>query len=164
MDQIKFVVLDDEDLEVASAHLQDAVVKVSDVLWRPNEKRLVIALNRFDWESANAAKPEYRRRRAALRFERVLSCKCKDVNPAGKDAVLELLDVEFAETDAPSGVVTLNFAGGAALRLEVECLEAELADLGPTWTAAKCPCHAEIDGTPVTPAAERGEGRPGRQG
>lgn len=164
MDEIKFVVLDDEDLEVASAHLQDAVVKVSDVLWRPNEKRLVIALNRFDWESANAAKPEYRRRRAALRFERVLSCKCKDVNPAGKDAVLELLDVEFAETDAPSGVVTLNFAGGAALRLEVECLEAELADLGPTWTAAKCPCHAEIDGTPATPAAERGEGRPGRQG
>ena len=147
MDQIKFVVLDEEDLEVASAHLQDAVVKVSDVLWRPQEKRVVVALNRFDWEGANANPPEFRRRRAALRFERVLSCKCKDVNPAGKDGVLELLAVEFVETEAPSGVVTLTFSGGAALRLEVECLEAELADLGPAWTTTCCPKHAEIEGT-----------------
>ena len=75
MDQLKFVVLDDEDLAVVSAHLQDAVLKVSDVMWRPQEKRLVLALNRFDWESAQADRPAYRRRRAALRFERVLSCK-----------------------------------------------------------------------------------------
>lgn len=150
MDQIKFVVLDEEDLEVASAHLQDAVVKVSDVLWRPREKRLVVALNRFDWEGANAAKPEFRRRRAALRFERVVSCKCRDVNPAGKDGVLNLLAVEFVETEAPSGVVMLTFSGGAALRLEVECLEAELADLGPAWTTTCCPMHAEIDGAATT--------------
>ena len=86
-----------------------------------------------------------RRRRAALRFERVLSCKYRQVD--GKDAVLNLLAVEFAETDAPSGVVTLTFSGGAAIRLDVECLEAELADLGPTWTAAACPAHA-IDAKP----------------
>jgi len=140
-DPIKFAVLDEEDLEVVSTHLQDAVVKVSDVLWRPAERRLVVALNRFDWEAAQADKPEYRRRRAALRFERVLSCKCRDVNPAGKEAVLNLLAVEYAETDAPSGTVTLIFSGGGALRLEVECLEAELADLGPVWTAAACPTH-----------------------
>ena len=50
MDPLKFVVLDEEDLEVASAHLQDAVVKTSDILWRPQENRVVVALNRFDWE------------------------------------------------------------------------------------------------------------------
>ena len=72
----------------------------------------MVALNRFDWESAQTAKPEFRRRRAALRFERVLSCKCRDLDPAGKDAVLNLLAVEFAETDAPSGVVTLTFPAG----------------------------------------------------
>lgn len=149
VDQIKFIVLDNEDLEVASAHLQDAVVKASDVLWRPQEKRVVVALNRFDWESANADRPEFRRRRAALRFERVLSCKCKDLNPAGTDAVLNLLAVEFTPTEAPSGVVTLIFSGGGVLRLEVECLEAELADLGPTWNASCCPKHAEIEGAAV---------------
>ena len=58
-----------------------------------------------------------------------------------QDAVLNLLAVEFNETDAPAGTVTLIFSGGAALRLEVECLECELADLGPTWTAAARPAH-----------------------
>jgi hypothetical protein len=146
MDPIKFVVLDEEDLEVASAHLQDAVVKVSDVLWRPQEKRVVVALNRFDWEGAHGAKPEFRRRRAALRFERVLSCKCREIDPARNDAVLNLLAVEFSETEAPSGDVTLTFSGGATMRLEVECLEAELADLGPTWSAVACPAHTDLDG------------------
>ena len=141
LDQLKFVVLDEEDLEIVSAHLQDAVVKVADVLWRPQEKRLVVALNRFDWEGAQTDKSEYRRRRSALRFERVLSCKCKSVNPAGKDAILNLLAVEFEETDSPAGAITLIFSGGGALRLEVECLEAELADLGPTWSTGCCPAH-----------------------
>lgn len=140
MDLLKFVVLDEEDLEVVSAHVQDAVVKAADVMWRPQEKRLVVPINRFDWEGAQADKPEFRRRAAALRFERVMSCKCRQVD--GKDTVLNLLAVEFSETDAPSGVVTLTFSGGAAIRLDVECLEAELADLGPTWTAVACPAHA----------------------
>jgi len=145
MDALKFVVLDEEDLEVASTHLQDAVVKVADVHWRPKERRLILGLNRFDWESANDASNEFRRRRAALRFERVLSCKCQHVNPAQKEGVLNLLAIEFAETDAPAGTVTLVFSGGATLRLEVECLEAELADMGPSWPTAACPCHATVD-------------------
>jgi hypothetical protein len=153
-DQLKFVVLDEEDLEIVSTHLQDAVVKVSDVMWRPQENRLVVALNRFDWEGAQSADPDYRRRRSALRFERVLSCKCRNVNPAGKDAVLNLLAVEFAAADEPSGVVTLIFSGGATLRLEVECLEAELADLGPTWTTGVCPAHV-VDDVPPPKAPNR---------
>jgi hypothetical protein len=148
MNLLKFVVLDEEDLEVVSTHLQDAVLKVADVLWRPREKRVVVALNRFDWESAQGREPEYRRRRAALRFERVFACKCRDVNPVGKDATLSLLAVEFSESDAPAGVVTLTFSGGPVLRLEVECLEAELADLGPSWTTAACPAHTIVDEVP----------------
>ena len=157
-DLLKFVVLDEEDLEVVSTHLQDAVVKVADVHWRPAEKRLVVGLNRFDWEGAQSDRPEYRRRRAALRFERVLSCKCRSVNPAGKDAVLNLLAVEYSETQTPSGVVTLIFSGGGALRLEVECLEAELADLGPVWTAAACPVHV-VDGPEQPPKPGAGSQR-----
>ena len=145
LDLLKFIALDSEDLEVVSAHLQDALIKTSEVLWRPQERRLVIGLNRFDWEGAQLASPEYRRRRAALRFERVRSCKCRDLSPEQKDATLNLLAVEFSETDAPAGIVTLTFSGGGALRLEVECLEAELADLGPTWTTAVCPKHADSD-------------------
>jgi hypothetical protein len=143
MEPVKFVALDREDLEVVSAHLQDAHIKVADVIWRPQESRLVIGLSRFDWLAAEGTKPELRRCRSALRFERVKACKCRNVDPAGKAAVLNLLAVEFSEGDAPGGAVTLTFSGGGVLRLEVECLEAELADLGPTWVADCRPVHAD---------------------
>lgn len=156
MDRLKFIALDRDDLAVVSTHLQDAVVKVADVVWLPHEKRLVIGLNRFDWEATLESNPQYRRRRSALRFDRVLGCKCRHVTPADKQSVLNLLAVEFDEKDSPAGVVTLTFSGGAALRLEVECLEAELADLGATWSTSACPGHP-IDDQPTA-------GRPNMRG
>jgi hypothetical protein len=144
MDLMKLVALDRDDIEVVSTHVQDSVVKVSDIMWRPREKRLVVALGRFDWEAAGCSDRSYKRRLSALRFDRVLACKCRNVSPKNKDEVLNLLAVEFAETTAPSGIVTLFFSGGGALRLEVECLECELADLGPTWTTVRCPAHPDV--------------------
>ena len=144
MQPLKLIALDQDDIAVVSTHLQDAVVKVSDIVWLPSEHRLVLGLNRFDWEACGEVSPCYQRRRTALRFERVNAFRCRNINPAAKDAVLNLLAVEYDETDAPSGTVTLIFSGGAALRLEVECLECELADLGPTWDARARPIH-EID-------------------
>src|SRR5262245_54370044 len=141
MEPLKFIALDKDDLEVVSTHLQDAEVKVADVHWRPQEKRLVLGLDRFDWVAATASTPELLRRRSVLRFERVLACKCKHINPAGKDGLLNLLAVEFEATDPPAGVVVLTFSGGPVLRLDVECLEVELADLGPTRTTATRPGH-----------------------
>ena len=141
MDPLKLVALDRDDVEIISTHLQDAVLKIADIRWRPGENRLVLAVNRFDWESAQDNDPDYRRRRAVLRFDRVLNLKCRNVDPKDGTAVLNLLAVEFAETEPPAGVVTLVFSGGAALRLEVECLEVELADLGPVWAVAACPNH-----------------------
>ncbi len=35
MQPLKLIALDQDDIEVVSTHLQDAVVKVSDVIWRP---------------------------------------------------------------------------------------------------------------------------------
>jgi hypothetical protein len=161
-DELKLVALDKDDIEVVSAHVQDSLVTVSDIFWRPRERRFVMALNRFDWMSAaemaktgtqtgtvmgiaagtaSYPKPEYRRCRTALRFERVLACKCRNLDQTAKDAQLNLLAVEFVETDSPAGVVSLIFSGGGVIRLEVECLEAELADLGEASTAAICPDH-----------------------
>lgn len=142
-DDLKLVALDRDDIEVVSAHLQDALVRVADILWHPRERRFVMAVDRFDWMSvADAARPGgYRRCRSALRFERVLGCKCRNIDQSGKDAQLNLLAVEFCESDAPAGAVTLTFSGGGVIRLEVECLEAELADLGEVYVADGCPNH-----------------------
>jgi Protein of unknown function (DUF2948) len=143
MEPMKFVALDRDDLEVVSTHLQDALIKVSDIMWRPQEKRLVLALNRFDWLAAEGTNPELRRCRAALRFDRVTACKCRSVNPHGKEDILNLLAVEFCETDPPAGTITLTFSGGGKLRLDVECLEAELADVGPSWPTSARPIHGD---------------------
>jgi hypothetical protein len=148
-DELKLVALDKDDIEVISAHVQDALVKVGDILWRPHDHRFVMALSRFDWMSAADAdpqiKPDYRRCRTALRFERVRACKCRNLDQAAKDARLNLLAVEFTEGDAPGGAVSLIFSGGGIIRLDVECLEAELADLGEVSTAALCPDHFAAD-------------------
>jgi Protein of unknown function (DUF2948) len=143
MELLRLVALDTDDLEVVSAHLQDAVVSVGDVHWRPGEKRLVIGLARFDWEGAQAVPPELQRRSTVLRFDRVRSFKCRNIDCSDKKTMLNLLAVSFDETDSPTGAVTLTFSGGGALRLEVECLECALADLGPIWTTTCCPAHAD---------------------
>jgi Protein of unknown function (DUF2948) len=144
MDPLKLIAFDQDDLAVVSTHLQDSTIKVADIVWRPEERRCVFGLNRFDWEqAAQGDVPDYKRRRTALRFDRVTSCKCRNLSPVAKDAVLNLLAVEFSETEAPGGVITLHFSGGGALRLEVECLECELVDLGPVWPTSCCPQHAE---------------------
>lgn len=143
-DDLKLVALDKDDIDVVSAHVQDARVKVADIFWQPLNHRFMMALNRFDWMSAvdpKADKADYRRCRTALRFERVNACKCRNIDQAAKDALLNLLAVEFTEDDAPAGVVSLIFSGGGVIRLEVECLEAELADLGEVSAAALCPDH-----------------------
>ena len=142
MDMLKLVALDTDDLAVVSTHVQDSIVKVGDILWRPAEKRVVVVVNRFDWENAQSG-AQYRRRLAAFRFERVNAFKARNVAPSDKDRVLNLLAVEFAAGDAPAGRVTFIFSGGAALQLEVECLECELADLGPVWATAACPAHLD---------------------
>lgn len=142
MTDLKLLALDGEDLEILSAHLQDAVLKVGDIHWLADEKRLVLALNRFVWESAGEkSRKAFERRRAALRFDRVTRVQANRIPRDKPDAVLELLTLEFHETEAPSGVVEAIFAGGGMLRIEVECLEAGLADLGAAWATDHCPKH-----------------------
>ena len=152
MEELKLVALDRDDIEIVSAHVQDALVKVADILWQPRQRRFVMAVNRFDWMNAvdadaasRRAATDYRRCRTALRFERVIACKCRGLDQSHKETTLNLLAVEFAESDAPAGTVTLTFSGGAAIRLEVECLEAELADLGEVYSTAACPDHFAAD-------------------
>ncbi len=125
----KLIAFDRDDLAVVSAHVQEASVTAADILWRQDDKRLVVGMRRLDWERVLAGEAAPGRLVSALRFDRVLSCQSRNIELDAPQAALELLGIEFHPTDAPGGMVILMFAGGAALRLEVECLECELADL-----------------------------------
>lgn len=150
MTQLKLIAFDQDDLNVVSAHLQDAIVRVGDMALLPREKRFAAILSRFDWTRAfsepaasGKAQGELARLRTALRFERVLSARLTGIDLQRPDDILVLLALSYephAEAD-PSGTVTLTFAGRAALKLEVECVEAELKDLGPGWATRSRPVH-----------------------
>ncbi len=144
MDKLKLIAFDAEDLAVISANLQDAVLKVGDMTYLRAEKRFAAVLNRFDWSNAIIdGKMDLRRRQSALRFERVLGAQVSGLNLAEKSEVLALLAIQFEAkaADDPAGNVTLIFAGNGAVKLEVECIEAELRDLGPEWRALAKPEH-----------------------
>jgi Protein of unknown function (DUF2948) len=147
MPDLKLIALDADDLAVISAHLQDAVLKVADLAFLPREKRFAAVANRFDWleaiEKDGVRDRRYARRRTALRFERVLSAQVQGLDLKNQGAVAELLAIRFDPGDPPQGQVTLNFAGGGAIRLNVECIEAELRDLGPMWQAKSKPKHPD---------------------
>jgi hypothetical protein len=128
--QLKLIALDADDLAVISAHVQDARVQTADIIWRQGEKRLVVGMNRLDWEQTPAGATSQRRLVSALRFDRVLSCKSRNIELEAPEAALELLGIEFHPGEAPGGSALLMFSDGGALRLDVECLECELADLG----------------------------------
>ena len=77
-----------------------------------------------------------------LHFDRVLVGQGSHGIDRDKPAdVLSLLAIRFLPADAPAGTVDLVFAGGGTIRLDVECIEARLADLGGAWEASSRPAH-----------------------
>lgn len=149
---LKLIALDRDDLNIVSAHLQDAVLRLSDMAYVPGQGRFAAILNRFDWLSAgegdgNAS--NMRRCRCALRVDRVKRAQVQNIHPGEPHSVAELLAIAYEETEAPAGRVVLYFAGGGAVRLEVECIEAELCDLGVAWKTAIKPEHAIVEAAPA---------------
>lgn len=144
MDPLKLLALDDEDLAIVSAHIQDAVLKVGDLQFAAASKQFVAPMYRFAWEvDATAANPQPERRNSVLHFDRVLSARLSGISRGKPEDVLSLLAVTFSPTDAPAGTVDLVFSGGGTIRLDVECVEARLVDLGGAWGASSRPAHKE---------------------
>ena len=128
--QLKLIALDADDLAVISTHVQDARVQTSDIIWRQGEKRLLVGMSRLDWEQTLSGETAPRRLVAVLRFDRVLSCKSRSIDLGTPETALELVGIEFHPGEPPGGSAVLLFSQGGALRLDVECLECELTDLG----------------------------------
>jgi hypothetical protein len=149
MADVKLQALDEEDLLVLSAHCQDAVIRVGDMVYQASPRRFALVCNRFDWASAATKtswwRPKsYERRNAGLRFEHVTRVRTSGFDPKAADSVVTLLAITFEpEREVPpSGRVTLRFGGGGVVQLDVECIEAELRDLGGVWSTLRKPDHS----------------------
>ena len=142
MNALKLVALDDRDLSIVSAHVQDAVMKVSDLEFLPAAKRFILTMNRFVWEAKSGFLRQHNeRRQSVLHFDRVLGAKTNGIARDKPDDVLSLLAISFVVIDKPAGIVELIFSGGGTIMLDVECIEARLADIGGAWGATSRPVH-----------------------
>lgn len=138
---LRLLAEDAQDLEVISAALQDAVARIADLSFEPAPRRFTLTVNRFRWE-AGARPPE--RVRSALQFAGVLGVKSRGAPIGDPDAVVALLAIGFEPSgglDDPSGAVHLKLAGGGDIRLQVECVDAVLADVSEPWAAIRAPRH-----------------------
>lgn len=119
---------------VLSAHLQDTKVRGQDMNWLPRERRFVLVGERLDRMCGLSEV----RRLTGFHLDRVLAVRHQRFAP-GRSGPLSLQAILFHPGEAPGGAVVLSFAEGPAIRIEVECIEAALSDLG----------EARADGAPA---------------
>lgn len=143
---MKLAAGDAEDLEILSARLQDAVGTLKDFAWLPKQRRFAAVVNRYRWEDA---KGRGTRVRAGLHFDSVLKVQSQNVKLGAPGAMVSLLAIRFTPNapadggEDPGGVIELVLAGGGAIRLTAECIDAELADLTGPWAARGRPRHED---------------------
>jgi hypothetical protein len=135
---MKLSAQDQEDLTILSARLQDAVGKLGDFVFLPKKRRFAAVINRLQWEAGGKT-----RLRAGLHFDGVLDVKTQNVKLGAKDAVVSLLALTFTPNapDDPGGIIEIVLAGGGAIRLGVECIDVEVADMTQPWAARGTPDH-----------------------
>jgi hypothetical protein len=151
---IRLMAKDAEDLAVIASCLQDALVPLSEMQFLQDEKRFVMLLNRFRWESASESDIVKAKGRpvdasfadAARGNERVNSGLCID----GVSAV-RIRNIDRAKPGKFLSLLTLGldganklnllFAGDGAIQLEIEALSLFLQDFGEAWPTQWRPDH-----------------------
>jgi len=136
-DALRLKAEDAEDVSVLSAVLQDALVAVGEMAWLGDEHRFVLVANRFRWEpEAVAPRRNFERTLSGLRVDTVRGVQRRGFSPRDAERILVLLAIR-----AEDGVLTFDFAGGGAVRLEVERVLCHLDDLGEPWPTRWRPSH-----------------------
>jgi hypothetical protein len=134
---------DAEDLAVISACLQDALVSVRDLAYDPAARTFVLVANRFRWESRDTDAREdapFERILCGVAFDDIDGVAYRGFHRSEEDRILSLLAIQAASCP-PGATVELDFAGGAAIRLAVAAISAEVRAFGEAWPTAWRPGH-----------------------
>lgn len=131
--------LDEEDLGVVSAAVQDAVFPITEMRWEQSKRRFALLVNRFRWERSGG--PE--RVQSVLAVEDVVRVASQGIDRGEADTVLSLLSITWEAGADGTGALTLTLAGDGAIRLKVEALEVTLTDVTRPYGAVsgRAPDH-----------------------
>jgi len=139
----KLRAVDEEDLAVISAILQDALVTIGEMLYMPEEKRFVLVANRFRWEP-RPGETRKERTLSGLCIDDVASVRRRGFQPRDEERILSLLAITAEARDHDTALL-LEFAGGSSIRLEVGRILCHLDDLGEPWPTRWRPQHPVAD-------------------
>lgn len=141
---LQLVALDEDDLKVVSALVQDAVFPITEMTWQPRKRRLGFLVNRVRREDQTHGRaPE--RVQALLVIDNVTAVASQGVDRADKEMILSILTVAFEPSDSGHDSVVVTLAGDGAIRARIDGLEVALKDVTRPYKAVsgKTPDHPE---------------------
>ena len=141
-ESLKLSATSEEDLRVISAHLQDSIAQVKDIVHLKKNRIFLIQLNRFMWEDVE--KGVFRRNKrviSVLKFENVINVHSKNLNQKNKDGFLDFLAIESKFLSDKNYEIKLNFAGNILIKLNAEVIECFLEDISDPWETKNKPKH-----------------------
>ena len=142
---LKLIARTSEDLKVISAHLQDSIVKTSDIASLKKNRIFLMQLNRFMWEDVEKGVFRKNKRiRTVLKFENVLKVSSKNVNQKKNDRFLDFLAIEMFKMPDRNFEMNLIFSGDVIIKLVVEAIEVTLDDQGSPWESKSKPRHDDL--------------------
>ncbi|MDF1732753.1 MAG: DUF2948 family protein [Minwuia sp.] len=134
-----------DDLEVLSAALVSTTVKRADLALQKSRRRLAFVGNRFRWEDERLDGMGGSRIRTGVQINDVIRVRTQGMATLDGEAVLELLSISQKPLDAPAAELTLNFAGGMTMLLDVDCIDVLMDDMGRPWYTPNQPDHGLDD-------------------
>ena len=142
---LKLIAKTEEDLRVVSAHLQDAIVNISDIANLKNNKIFLMQLNRFMWEDVEKGVFRKNKRiRSILKFENVINANSKNIMQGKKDKFLDFLTIETKQMPDNNYEMKIVFAGDSVIKVISEVIEVTLDDQGSAWDTKNMPKHKEM--------------------
>ena len=142
---LKLIAKTNEDIRVISAHLQDSIVKTSEIASLQKNKIFLMQLNRFMWEDVEKGVFRKNKRiRTVLKFENVLYVKSKNINQKKSDRFLDFLAIETIEMPDKNYEMNLIFSGDVIIKIIVEAIEVTLDDQGMPWESKNKPKHENL--------------------
>ena len=142
---LKLIAKTMEDVRVISAHLQDSIVKTSDIANLKKNRIFLMQLNRFMWEDVEKGVFRKNKRiRTILKFENVLKVTSKNINQNKNDRFLDFLAIETFKMPDKNYEMNLIFSGDIIIKLVAEAIEVTLDDQGSPWNSKNKPKHEDL--------------------
>ena len=142
---LKLIAKTVEDVRVISAHLQDSIVKTSDIANLKKNRMFLMQLNRFMWEDVEKGVFRKNKRiRTILKFENVLKVTSKNINKNKNDRFLDFLAIETFKMPDKNYEMNLIFSGDIVIKLVAEAIEVTLDDQGLPWDSKNKPKHDNL--------------------